>query len=94
MDVLERAQQMEREGRSVVHMEIGEPDFDTPEVVRQAAIEAIGSSDTRYTHSLGLLDLREAISEHYEERYGVKVDPRAEIWQLSMNSSRSCRAGM
>ncbi len=75
MDVLEKAQQMEREGRSVIHMEIGEPDFDTPECVRQAAIESIGMGETKYTHSLGLLDLREAISEHYELRYGVRVDP-------------------
>lgn len=75
MDVLERAQQLESEGRSIIHMEVGEPDFDTPEVVRQAAIDAIGRGETNYTHSLGLLDLREAISEHYEGRYGVKVDP-------------------
>ncbi len=75
MDVLERAQQMEREGRSVIHLEIGEPNFDTPECVRQAAIEAIEKGETKYTHSLGLLELREAISEHYELRYGVAVDP-------------------
>jgi len=75
MDVLERAQQMEREGRSVIHLEIGEPNFDTPECVRQAAIEAIEKGETKYTHSLGLLELREAISENYELRYGVAVDP-------------------
>jgi len=75
MDVLEKAQKMEREGRSVIHMEIGEPDFETPEVVRRAAIEAMAKGETRYTHSLGLIDLREAISEHYEISYGVKVDP-------------------
>lgn len=75
MDVLERAQQLEREGRSIIHMEIGEPDFETPEVVRQAAIEALGKGETRYTHSLGILELREAISEHYALRYGVDVDP-------------------
>ncbi len=75
MDVLERAQQMEREGRSVIHMEIGEPDFDTPEVVRRAAMEAIERGETKYTHSLGLMELREAISWHYEERYRVKIDP-------------------
>lgn len=75
MDVLERAQQLEREGRSIVHMEVGEPDFDTPEVIRQAAIDALGKGETKYTHSLGLIDLREAISEHYQSRYGVSVDP-------------------
>jgi aspartate/methionine/tyrosine aminotransferase len=75
MDVLEKAQQMEREGRSVIHMEIGEPDFDTPECVREAAVMAIRAGETRYTHSLGILELREAISEHYEHRYGVRVGP-------------------
>ncbi|UCF30317.1 MAG: pyridoxal phosphate-dependent aminotransferase [bacterium] len=75
MDVLERAQHLEREGRSIIHMEVGEPDFDTPECVREAAIRAIREGDTHYTHSLGLLELREAISEHYRRRYGVDVDP-------------------
>jgi aspartate/methionine/tyrosine aminotransferase len=75
MDVLEKAQQMEREGRSIIHMEIGEPDFDTPECVREAAVTAIGAGETKYTHSLGILELREAISEHYQLRYGVRVDP-------------------
>jgi len=75
MDVLEKAQQMEREGRSVIHMEIGEPDFETPETVREAAIRAVGEGETRYTHSLGILDLREAICDHYELRYGVRIDP-------------------
>ena len=75
MDVLERAQQMEREGRSVIHMEIGEPDFETPDSVRRAAVDAMGMGETKYTHSLGLLELREAISEHYESTYGVGVDP-------------------
>ncbi len=75
MDVLEKAQQMERAGRSIIHMEVGEPDFETPEVIRRAATQAIDRGETNYTHSLGLLELREAVSEHYEERYGVQVDP-------------------
>ena len=75
MDVLERAQQLEKEGRSIIHMEVGEPDFDTPEVVKQAAVDAIGRGETNYTHSLGLLELREAICEHYEKRYNVEIDP-------------------
>ena len=75
MDVLEKAQQMERAGRSVIHMEVGEPDFETPEVIRRAATEALDRGETNYTHSLGLLELREAISEHYGHRYGVEVDP-------------------
>ncbi|MDF1536978.1 MAG: pyridoxal phosphate-dependent aminotransferase [bacterium] len=75
MDVLERAQKMERAGRTVIHMEVGEPDFDTPEVIRMAAAEALERGETNYTHSLGLLELREAISEHYDRRYSVRVDP-------------------
>lgn len=75
MDVLERAQHLEREGRSVIHMEVGEPDFDTPECVREAAIRALRDGETHYTHSLGLLELREAICEHYHDRYGVDIDP-------------------
>lgn len=75
MDVLEKAQEMERGGQKVIHMEIGEPDFPTPEPICRAAVEAIHRGETHYTHSLGLLPLREAISEDYRKRYGVRVDP-------------------
>jgi len=75
MDVLERAQHLEREGRSIIHMEVGEPDFDTPECIRSAAERAIRDGETHYTHSLGLLELRETICEHYHNRHGVSVDP-------------------
>ncbi|KAB1442089.1 pyridoxal phosphate-dependent aminotransferase [Pseudodesulfovibrio senegalensis] len=75
MDVLEAAQRMEREGRSVIHLEVGEPDFDTPECICRAASEALAQGHTHYTHSLGIPELRTAVSEHYGERYGVDVDP-------------------
>ncbi|MDZ7373085.1 MAG: pyridoxal phosphate-dependent aminotransferase [candidate division KSB1 bacterium] len=75
MDVLERAQQLERQGKDIIHLEIGEPDFDTPERIRQAGIEAIRSGKTHYTHSLGIPELREAIAEHYQRRYGVALSP-------------------
>jgi aspartate/methionine/tyrosine aminotransferase len=75
MDVLERAQHLEREGRSIIHMEVGEPDFDTPECIRAAAQRAIRDGETHYTHSLGLIELRETICEHYYNRYGVSLDP-------------------
>jgi len=65
MDVLERAQEMERVGESIIHLEIGEPDFETPEAVKQAAVEALKRGETRYTHSLGTRQLREAICEYY-----------------------------
>jgi len=73
MDVLERAKELERAGEEVVHLEIGEPDFDTPQKIREAAIAAIERGETHYTHSLGILPLREAIADHYNTRYGLSV---------------------
>jgi aspartate/methionine/tyrosine aminotransferase len=75
MEVLERAQELERAGESVVHLEVGEPDFDTPPKIREAAIAAIRRGETHYTHSCGILPLREAIAEHYRTNYGVSVSP-------------------
>jgi len=75
MDVLERAHEMERQGIHVVHLEVGEPDFDTPRCIKEAACRALDEGHTHYTHSLGMIELREAISSHYQERYGVSVDP-------------------
>ena len=75
MDILEKAQELEKQGRDVIHLEVGEPDFPTPAPVVEAGIRAIREGKTRYTHSLGLLQLREAISEWYEEHYGVEVSP-------------------
>jgi len=75
MDILERACALEREGKHVVHLQIGEPDFDTPEPVKQAAVKAIRDGQTHYTHSLGLPALREAICDWYRRTYGVDVDP-------------------
>ncbi len=75
MDVLEAAQEMERSGEDIVHLEVGEPDFDTPECIKEGCIRALRAGKTHYTHSLGLLELREAICAHYQERYGVTVSP-------------------
>lgn len=75
MDILEKAKIMEASGEDIVHLEVGEPDFDTPLCVREAAKEAIDKGETRYAPSLGLPELREAISEDYNARYGVKIDP-------------------
>jgi len=75
MDVLERAQELEAQGRSIIHLEVGEPDFDTPRCVKEAACRALDDNHTHYTHSLGLLPLREAIAADYAKRYGVEVDP-------------------
>ena len=75
MDVLERAHEMERQGIHVVHLEVGEPDFDTPRCIKEAACKALDNGHTHYTHSLGMLELREAICEHYLKTYRVSVDP-------------------
>ncbi|HEX6530239.1 MAG TPA: aminotransferase class I/II-fold pyridoxal phosphate-dependent enzyme, partial [Burkholderiales bacterium] len=74
MDVLSRAQALERAGRRVVHMEIGEPDFTAPAPVVEAGIRAMRDGRTAYTATLGLHELREAIAVHYE-KFEVKVDP-------------------
>jgi len=75
MDVLEKAHEMERQGVHIIHMEVGEPDFDTPQCIKEAACKALDNGHTHYTHSLGMIELREAISEHYLKTYGVSVDP-------------------
>ena len=75
MDVLERCQALEREGHDVIHLEVGEPDFDTPEVIKEAGMDAVREGKTHYTHSLGVYELREAIAKDYRERYGVEVTP-------------------
>lgn len=72
MDVLEKAQAMERCGESVIHLEVGEPDFNAPKAVLEAAKEALERGETHYTHSLGLVRLREALCAYYAETYGVK----------------------
>ncbi len=75
MDVVARAKQLEESGRDIVRLEIGDPDLPTPQIVTKAAEEAMESGDTGYTQSAGLPSLREAISVHYADAYGVVVDP-------------------
>lgn len=75
MDVLERAVALEAAGRRIIHMEVGQPDFPTPECVLEAAAKAMRDGHTGYTHSLGILPLREGIAAYYEREYGVSVHP-------------------
>jgi (5-formylfuran-3-yl)methyl phosphate transaminase len=75
MEIMEKAQDMERAGVHVVHLEVGEPDFDTPPVVVEAAKRALTEGKTHYTHSMGLFELREAVAGDYKNKYGVEVDP-------------------
>ncbi len=76
MALLARARELEAAGRSIVHMEIGEPDFITPRPVIDAGIRALQDGYTHYTPAVGLLALRERIAGFYQQRYDVKVEPR------------------
>ena len=73
VELLTRARQLEAEGRDIIHMEVGEPDFPTPDAITNAAVHAIKSGKTLYTQSLGLPELRETISGFYRTRYDVNV---------------------
>ena len=79
MDVVARARELEASGRDIVHLEIGDPDFITPEVIVKAAEAAMDAGETGYTPSLGLPDLRDAVAFRAHEDYGVSVDPGAVI---------------
>ena len=83
MDVLEKAHEMERRGIHVVHLEVGEPDFDTPPCIKEAACKALADGHTHYTHSLGMPELREAICEHYFTTYNVSIDPNRVVFGAS-----------
>jgi aspartate/methionine/tyrosine aminotransferase len=76
MDLLKRAAELDAEGRDVVHMEAGEPDFPTAEPIMQAARRAMDAGHTRYTPAGGIMPLREAIADFYQRRYGVNISPR------------------
>jgi len=75
MDIMAKAEEMERRGEHIIHMEVGEPDFPTPDIITETAIEALKKNKTRYTHALGLLELRQAICDHYFKEYQIKITP-------------------
>jgi aspartate/methionine/tyrosine aminotransferase len=75
MEIMEKAQELEAAGRHVIHLEIGEPDLETPPCIREACIRALRDRRSQYTHSLGLLELREEICKEYENNYGVNLTP-------------------
>src|SRR3989442_11580422 len=79
MEVQTAARALEGAGRTVIHMEIGEPDFPTPAPVLAEAQRAIGQGDIYYTSALGLPKLRAAIAQHYADQYAVAVDPERVI---------------
>ena len=75
VEIAERAFALERAGVDVVHLEFGEPDFEAPPVITDAVMRAVKDGRTKYTSSLGILPLREAVVEHYATRYGVRLAP-------------------
>jgi len=75
LKVLNLAKELERQGKDIVHMEVGEPDFDTPAHIKRAAEEALARGMTKYTPSAGLPELREAIAEHLATK-GISTDAK------------------
>ena len=75
MEIMEKIHKMEKSGIDIIHMEIGEPDFNVPECVNQATVDALSANETHYTHSLGDIRLREAISHYHKTTYNTLIDP-------------------
>ncbi|MCK4478709.1 pyridoxal phosphate-dependent aminotransferase [Candidatus Bathyarchaeota archaeon] len=74
-EVLAKAKALEKQGREIIHLEIGEPDFDTPKNIRDAATKAMNSGYTHYVPAAGIPELREAIAEHISETRHITVNP-------------------
>ncbi|MDR1921621.1 MAG: pyridoxal phosphate-dependent aminotransferase [Candidatus Adiutrix sp.] len=75
MEILERAKALEAQGRRIIQLQLGEPDFDTPEVIKAAHQRALREGHTHYTPSLGDPELKEALSAHYRKRYKLDISP-------------------
>src|SRR5688572_32502018 len=78
-EVLAKARALEAKGRDIVHLEIGEPDFDTPRAIVAAGVAALERGDTHYTPSVGVVELREAIATDLRARRGLAVEPEQVI---------------
>ena len=79
MDVLERALEMAGNGEDIIHLEVGEPDFDTPANIVEAGMAALSQGKTHYTSSVGIPELRRAVADSYKRKYGADVDPNCVI---------------
>jgi aspartate/methionine/tyrosine aminotransferase len=76
MELLQRAKQLEQQGRDIIHMEIGEPDFPTPQAVLEAGKRCLQTGEVKYTAAAGLPELRSAVADYYRQQYGVILDSR------------------
>lgn len=74
MELLRLAKQLEAQGKDIIHMEIGEPDFPTPPTIAEAGIKHIQTGEVKYTPAAGLPELRKKIADFYQQRYEVAVD--------------------
>lgn len=75
MEVLEKASEMEQKGIHIIHLEVGEPDFDIPNKLIESSDKAVRAGHTHYTHSLGDMELRKTVARHYLNTYSVQVNP-------------------
>jgi len=73
-EVLAKARALEKQGKDIVHLEIGEPDFDTPKNIKEAAVKAINAGYTHYGPSAGLPDFRETIAQYVSKTRGIKAE--------------------
>lgn len=74
MELLRRAKLLEAQGRDIIHLEIGEPDFPTPLIIVNAGLKQLQTGNVKYTPASGLPELREKIAAYYQDRYSVKID--------------------
>ena len=75
MEILALAQELEANGRDIIHLEVGEPDFQAPSEALETVISSLSKKPARYTHTQGILPLREEIAKKYKEDYGVDINP-------------------
>lgn len=75
MEVLSEAKKLESEGVDIIHMEVGEPDFATPQPIIEAGLHALQQGKTKYTPAVGIIELREKIAAYYADRFAVKILP-------------------
>jgi aspartate/methionine/tyrosine aminotransferase len=87
MEVLERALELEAQGRDIVQLAIGEPDFPTPAPIVRAGTAALERGRTRYTHSLGIAPLRDAIAARFSKDYDVDLDPERVVVTVGSSSA-------
>ena len=73
MEISQRATQLKKSGKDIIHLEFGEPDFPTPEIISQSAIESIHTNKTRYTNTQGVEEFRIAVKDKYKRKYGVSI---------------------